>query len=111
MKPPNPWRLMPHEFFFGLFLVVTWMRLGFAVGFLGPDALLYFVLIAVNGGAIWFCRSNGTSMRWRLGSLFYPLVMNVVFMHMKTAIPKIHPQRMDGVLQHFDQLGYGAQLN
>jgi hypothetical protein len=38
MKPPNPWRLMPHEFFFGLFLVVTWMRLGFAVGFLGPDA-------------------------------------------------------------------------
>jgi membrane-associated phospholipid phosphatase len=111
MKPPNPWRLMPHEFFFGLFLVVTWMRLGFAVGFLGPDALLYFVLIAVNVGAIWFCRSNGTSMRWRLGSLFYPLVMNVVFMHMKTAIPKIHPQRMDGVLQHFDQLGIGTNLS
>jgi len=111
MKPPNPWRLMPHEFFFGLFLVVTWMRLGFAVGFLGPDALLYFVLIAVNVWAIWFCRSNGTSMRWRLGLLYYPLVMNVVFMHMKTAIPKIHPQRMDAVLQHIDQLGIGTNLS
>lgn len=50
-------------------------------------------------------------MRWRLGLLFYPLVMNVVFMHMKTAIPKIHPQRMDGVLQHFDQLGIGTNLS
>jgi hypothetical protein len=36
MKPPNPWRLLPHEVFFGLFLLITWMRLGFAVGFLGP---------------------------------------------------------------------------
>jgi membrane-associated phospholipid phosphatase len=111
MKPPNPWRLLPHEFFFGLFLVVTWMRLGLAVGFLGPDALLYFVLIAVNVWVIWFCRSNGTPMRWRLGLLFYPLVMNVVFMHMKTAIPKIHPQRMDGVLRQIDQLGIGTNLS
>ena len=71
MKPPNQWRLLPHEFFFGLFLVITWMRLGFTVGFLGPDALLYFVLIAVNVWAIWFCRSNGTPVRWRLGLLFY----------------------------------------
>lgn len=111
MKPPSPWRLLPHEFFFGLFLLVTWMRLGCAAGFLRPDALLYFVLIAVNIGAIWFCRSNGTSMRWRLGLLFYPLAMNVVFVHMKTAIPKIHPQRMDAVLQHIDQLGIGTNLS
>jgi membrane-associated phospholipid phosphatase len=111
MKPPNQWRLLPHEFFFGLFLVITWMRLGFTVGFLGPDALLYFVLIVINVWVIWLCRSNGTSVRWRLGSLFYPLVMNVVFMHMKTAIPKIHPQRMDAVLQHIDQLGIGTNLS
>jgi membrane-associated phospholipid phosphatase len=111
MNPTSQWRLLPHEFFFGLFLVVTWMRLGFAVGFFGPDALLYSALIAVNVWAIWFCRSNGTPMRWRLGLLYYPLVMNVVFMHMKTAIPKIHPQRMDAVLQHIDQLGIGTNLS
>jgi membrane-associated phospholipid phosphatase len=111
MKPPNQGRLLPHEFFFGLFLLVTWVRLGFAVGFLGRDALLYFTLIAVNVWAIWFCRSNSTSIRWRIGLLFYPLAMNVVFMHMKTAIPKIHPQRMDAALQHIDQLGIGTNLS
>ena len=103
---------MPHEFFFGLFLVVTWMRLGLAVGLpRSPTRFCIFVLLAVNVWAIWFCRSNGTSMRWRLGSLFYPLVMNVVFMQMKTAIPKIHPQRMDAVLQRLDSLGIGTNLS
>src|SRR5208283_2877171 len=111
MKALNPWRLLPHEIFFGLFLLVTWVRLGFAVGFLGPDALLYFGLITANIWVIWFCRSSGTLMRWRLGLLFYPVVMNIVFRHMKTAIPKIHPQSMDTVLQHIDQLGIGTNLS
>jgi membrane-associated phospholipid phosphatase len=111
MKRHDPWSLLPHEVFFGLFLLVTWMRLGCAVGFLGGDALLYFVLIAANVWTIWFSRSNGTSMRWRLGLLFYPLAMNVVFMHMKTAIPKIHPERMDPLLQRIDALGIGTNLS
>jgi membrane-associated phospholipid phosphatase len=87
------------------------MRLGCEAGFLGRDALLYFVLIAANVWVIWFCRSNGTAMRWRLGLLFYPLAMNVVFLHMKTAIPKIHPERMDAVLQQIDRLGIGTNLS
>jgi len=37
--------------------------------------------------------------------------MNIVFRHMKTAIPKIHPQSMDTVLQHIDQLGIGTNLS
>ena len=96
MKAPDPPQLLPHEMFFGLFLVVTWLRLGLALGFFGTDALLYFALILGNLWAIWFCRSNGTAVRWRIGLLFYPVAMNVIFMHMKTAIPKIHPDRMDG---------------
>ena len=79
MKAIDHGRLLPHELFFGLFLLATWMRLGWAAGFLGRDALLYLALIAANVWAIWFCRSNGTSTRWRLGLLFYPVAMNVVF--------------------------------
>jgi membrane-associated phospholipid phosphatase len=102
---------MPHELFFGLFLLVTWMRLCFKVGFLSPDALLYSALIAANVWAIWFCRSNGTDRRWRLGLLFYPLAMNAVFFTMKTAIPKIHPERMDALLQRIDQVAIGTNLS
>lgn len=111
MKPSSHWRLLPHEIFFGLFLVVTWLRLGSTVGFLGGDALFYFALIVANLGAIWLYRSRDTALRWRLGLLFYPIAMNVVFMQMKTAIPKIHPQRMDPVLQHIDSLGIGTNLS
>jgi hypothetical protein len=111
MKPSDQWRLLPHEICFGLFLLATWMRLGFAAGFAGRDALLYFVLIALNFWAIWFCRSNGTTRRWRFGLLFYPLAMNIVFLHMKTAIPKIHPQPMDAALQHIDRLVIGTNLS
>ena len=111
MRTHSPNRLLPHEVSFGAFLLVTWLRLGFIVGFLGEDALLYLALILVNAGAIWFCRSNGTPERWRIGLLFYPVAMNVVFMHMKTAIPKIHPGKMDALLQHLDTLGVGTNLS
>jgi hypothetical protein len=111
MKPINQWRLLPHEIFFGLFLLVTWLRLGFAVGFLGGDALFYFALIILNIGAIRLCRSNSTSWRRRMGFLFYPIAMNLVFMQMRTSIPKIHPQQMDSLLQHIDALGIGTNLS
>jgi len=111
MKPRDPWRLLPHELFFGLFLMVTWMRLGCAVGFLSRDALLYFVLIVTNAWAVWLCRPSATPMRWRLGLLFYPVAMNVVFFHMKTAIPRIHPERMDALLRRVDHIGIGTNLS
>lgn len=111
MKRLSSHRLLPHELFFGLFLIVTWLRLAWHEGFFGGDALLYFALLAANGWAIWFCRSNNTPQRWRLGLLFYPLAMNIAFMNMKTAIPKIHSGRMDTWLQHLDQLGIGMNLS
>jgi PAP2 superfamily len=111
MKATNHWRLLPHEIFFGLFLVITWLRLGFAMGFAGTDALFYFSLILLNIGAIWLCRSNGTPTRWRMSLLFYPIAMSLVYMQMKTSIPMIHPQKMDGLLQHMDSMVIGTNLS
>jgi membrane-associated phospholipid phosphatase len=111
MKRHDHRSLLPHEVFFGLFLLITWMRLGFAVGFLGGDALLFLALAAVNAWVIWFCRSDGTAIRWRLGLLFYPVTMNIVFVQMKTAIPRIHPGRADALLQRIDALGIGTNLS
>lgn len=110
MKPTS-YRPLPHEIFFGLFLIVTWLRLGITVGFLGGDALFYFALILLNIGAIWLCRSKDTALRWRVGLLFYPIALNVVFPQMKSAIPKIHPAKMDPLLQHIDSLGIGTNLS
>jgi hypothetical protein len=111
MKTTHLWKPLPHEIFFGLFLMITWLRLGFAVGFSDGDALFYFTLIILNIGAIWFCRRNDTPMNWRVGLLFYPIAMNFIFVELKTAVPKIHPAKMDSLLQHIDSLGIGTNLS
>jgi hypothetical protein len=111
MKTFNHWRPLPHEIFFGLFLVITWIRLIFAAGFFDGDALFYLVLVIINVGVFWCCHSKDSPMRWRLGLLFYPLAMNAVFFEMKTAIPKIHPGQMDSLLQSIDAFGIGTNLS
>jgi hypothetical protein len=106
--------LLPHEVFFGLFLLVTWVRLGVVVGWLGVDALIYLGLIVLNVAAIWYCRStrriwpSAPGAHWRVGLLFYPLAMNFIFVHLKTAIPKLHPGKMDAFLGHIDSLLLGV---
>jgi hypothetical protein len=103
--------LLPHEVFFGLFLIVTWVRLIFAEGLLSGDALLYLGLMAANVWACWFYRSQDTPVRCRVGLLFYPIAMNIIFAHMKSAVPKIHPQRMDRWLEQIDARLVGVNLS
>lgn len=108
---PRGFALLPHELFFGLFLVITWTRLSFAEGILGPNALLYLALIALNLGAVWYSHAKDTRLSWRAGLLYYPLAMNVLFMNMKVAIPKIHAGKMDAVLQSIDAHIVGTNLS
>jgi membrane-associated phospholipid phosphatase len=102
---------LPHEIFFGLFLVITWTRLSLYEGPLGPNSLLYLTLIALNIATIWFSRARNTQTSWRVGLLFYPVAMNVVFTNMKVAIPKIHPTKMDSLLQTIDSHLVGTNLS
>lgn len=104
-------RPLAHEIFFGGFLLVTWIRLSVKLGFLSGDALFYFVLIVANGWAIWFYRTTDSGKGERLALLFYPIAMNLVFMNMKTAIPKLHPGSFDEFLQHIDRMGIGTNLS
>jgi membrane-associated phospholipid phosphatase len=105
------WGLLPHEVFFGLFLLVTWVRLGLVVGWFGTDALIYLGLIGLYLAAMWYCRRGNEPRRWRVGLLYYPLAMNFIFVHLKFAIPKLHPAKMDSALCHLDSLLIGTNLS
>ena len=111
LGPALPLGLLPHEVFFGFFLIIMWGRLLAVEGLFGPDSLLYLLLIAVNLAACWFPRRSDTSLRWRVGLLFYPIAMNVIFQNLKTAVPTIHPGRMDTWLQHVDEKIVGTNLS
>ena len=102
------WGLLPHEVFFGLFLLVTWVRLGVVVGWLSGDALIYLGLIVLYLAASWYGRSGTRPRRWRIGLLYYPLAMNFIFFNLKFTIPKLHPAKMDSFLSHIDSLLIGS---
>jgi len=103
--------LLPHEICFGSFLAITWVRLSLVEGVFGPNASLYLALIALNLAASWFCRFRNTANAWRTGLFFYPIAMNIVFANMKVAIPKIHPAKMDSLLQTIDRYLLGTNLS
>jgi hypothetical protein len=95
-------RILPHEWFFGAFLLVTWLRLAVAVGPLDPDAWLYLGLLLVNAALIVCCEARETRARWFARLWFYPVVINVVFTTMSSTALKVVSQRQDAVLQKMD---------
>lgn len=103
--------LLPHEWFFGAFLLAHWLRLVAAVGPLDCDALLYFILLLTNLFVIAWCRRRETSLRWHLRLWFYPVAMNAVFFTMSSAVLKVTPHKLDDWLASFDHALFGATLS
>jgi hypothetical protein len=105
-------RLLPHEWLCGGFLALLLVRLVVAVGFLDRDALLIAALLAINCALLCFFPYGGDpgrSWRWRL--LFYPIVMNLLYFLLATAIPAVHPGLEDPALQAADQVLIGTNLS
>lgn len=104
-------KLLPHEACFGLFLVVTWLRLVFAAGFLDPHALAWLagLVIAVALGG--WARRRGTPRAWRLSLFFYPVAMNVYYGRLGGAVPKLHVPNADALLERIDAALVGPNLS
>ena len=109
--PPILPGLLPHEPVFGLFLVLTWLRLAHGGGLARPDSLAFLALIFVNAALIAWCSAAETPLRWRLRLLFYPLAMNAAYLLMRTAVPAFHPGLEDAALQTVDGWLAGGNLS
>ena len=103
--------LLPHEWFFGAFLVILWLRLLAARGFSDGDAMLYAALLAANVAVIAWCLIRKTKLSWLCRLWFYPVVINVTYLGMGTAVAKVTPHKWDGVLAECDRLLFGALLS
>lgn len=104
-------KFLPHELFFGLFLVVTWVRLGLGPGWLDSASIIYLVLIAANAALVAWCLRQPSRVAWYARLLYYVVAMEVVFPHMKTAIPKLGAFRADLFLQQIDHAVIGRNLS
>lgn len=104
-------RILPHEVFFGAFLLVQWLRLVAVAGLLDRDALFYFGLLVVNVLVIAWCWRRETNPRWHLRLWYYPVAMNVVFETMGPAVLKVSPHKCDAALASFDRALFGMTLS
>lgn len=111
MNPPLHQKLLPHEWSFGGFLVIMWVRLCFVAGPFDGDTLLYLSAIVAGGLVLGFCRLKDTKARWLLRLWFPVVLMNVVFLCMKSSVLKVTPQKLDGLLAGFDRALFGATLS
>lgn len=94
--------LFAHEFFFGAFLLITFVRLLAAQGVFWADTVVFGIGLIVASALIMYDQRINTtlSLRWRL--LFYPIAMNVYFQQLRTAIPDISTHKSDTVLRAID---------
>jgi hypothetical protein len=111
MNPRKPFPVLPHELFFGAFLLLTWARLGFAEGFAGVHALTYLALFAGGVALIVACSLRETPLRWRLRLLYFPITMNLVFLGLGPVVAAVHTGRADPVLQDIDHAIVGTNLS
>ena len=104
-------RLLPHEIIFGAFLMATWLRLVFCIGFFAPNALFYLTLLSISGVLIHWCVRKETNLRWRARLLFYFVAMNLAYAHLKVAVPAMRQRAADGLLQKVDRWLVGTNLS
>jgi len=103
--------LLPHEWIFGGFFLVQWLRLLWLDGPADPDACAYLALLLVNGAMLASCGWHPTPARWQVRLWFYPVVMNLVFFTMHSAILKVAPHPCDAALRAIDEWCFGALLS
>jgi membrane-associated phospholipid phosphatase len=101
-------RPLPHEWFFGAFLLVTWVRLTAVAGPFDPNALLYLALMLISAALIVWCAARETRLRWFARLWYYPILINVVFMNMGSTALKLVPHRRDALLQQIDAVLTGV---
>jgi hypothetical protein len=95
--------VLPHEWVFGAFLLLTGLRL-FASG--GPAREWSWVFLGcwLAGWVVFFwAERNPTPGRWRVRLLFYPAAMGLSFFAMGTAVPLLGNPKVDWLLLQWDR--------
>jgi membrane-associated phospholipid phosphatase len=106
-------RLLPHEYIFQIFVLITWLRLIRASGFSDPLSLLYFSFLLIAALLVYLSiRIPQQQWPWRLRLFYYPIVMNVAYVNMASVVAAIHRgPLLDASLRRIDHFLIGENLS
>lgn len=108
MADKKGWRaklraVLPHEWIFGAYLLLTGLRLFVHGGAARPWSFLFFGCFLAASGIFFWAEQNPTPWRWRVRLLFYPCAMGVAFYAMGTAVPLLGQPKVDRLLLGWDR--------
>ncbi len=103
-------RLLPHEYFFSLFLALTWVRLVLLPS-PAPVAFVYFGCLLVGAAVILWSGREPAAWRWRVRLLLYPAMMGLTFYLMPAVVTTLGVPRADALLVKWDSVWTGQDPN
>ncbi|HEY5345373.1 MAG TPA: phosphatase PAP2 family protein [Verrucomicrobiae bacterium] len=108
MADKNTWRaklraVLPHEWIFGAYLLLTGLRLFVHGGAARPWAFLFFGCVLASIAVFFWAENNLTPWRWRVRLLFYPASMGISFYAMGVAVPLLGHPKVDTLLLGWDR--------
>jgi hypothetical protein len=108
MACKNKWRhkvgaVLPHEWVFGTFLLLTGLRLFAQGGAARGWSLVFWGCLLAGMGILFWAERNLTPWRWRVRLLFYPAAMGISFYAMGVAMPLLGNPGVDCLLLQWDR--------
>jgi membrane-associated phospholipid phosphatase len=108
MTDKKTWRhqlraVLPHEWIFGAYLLLTGLRLLVHGGAARPWSYLFFGCWLAGLGIFFWSVQNLTPWRWRVRLLFYPCAMGISFYAMGVVMPLLGHGKVDTILLGWDR--------
>lgn len=100
-----------HELLFICFLFLSYLRLVGKGGFNNIHALIYGFYIFLTFFVVYLDQKYPHAWLRRARLFWFALLMNIVFVHMRWAIPVMHPLKDDLLLQAWDRWLIGGNLS
>lgn len=95
--------VLPHEWIFGTFLLLTGLRLFVHGGIAHWWSLVFFGCLSAGTALCFWAEPAPTPFRWRVRLLFYPVAMGISFYAMGKAIPLLGIPPVDDLLLQWDR--------
>jgi hypothetical protein len=95
--------VLPHEWIFGAYLLLTGLRLFVHGGAARAWSLLFLGCLLAAVWIFFWAERNLTPWRWRVRLLFYPAAMGVSFYAMGAAVPLLGNSKVDSLLLGWDR--------
>lgn len=99
----NKYHVLPHEWIFGGFLVLTALRLLVNAGISDWHTQVFIAFVLGSVLAVFASGRSPGPIAWRVRLLWYPNVMGVSFYILGTAVPLLGVSSADALLAQYDQ--------